>query len=210
MLDPDQKGATGKSQEAGIVPARNVSRESAQGVIPGRSIEPQSQVQPIEQLARKSGLLPVKLPRSACPVDAEGILRKLGRMPKEEEPWMPVATLGPLLILGHYNPASSGTWGIPDFLCVRVVIEREAYLSISEDLRTRMSYKPLTSSGAVENLAAPAANSTPHSILDWFVCNYPLSAPEKEKWEVLVSELQGAAASLRDRFCIYAYTSGVF
>ncbi|MFP6872250.1 MAG: GspE/PulE family protein [Verrucomicrobiales bacterium] len=118
------------------------------------------------------------------------MLRKLGRISMAEEPWIPVATLGPLLILGHYNPSSPETWGIPDFLCVRVVIEREVYASISEDLRTRMDFKPLTHTGAVEGLAPPLPNSTPHSILDWFVCNYPLSESEKEKWEILVSENQ--------------------
>ena len=190
MLDPDRKGATVQSQEAGIVSAGNASRGVVEGVTSEPSAAQPAQLPSIEQVAKKSGLLPVKLPRSACPVDAEGILRKLGRMPKEQEPWMPVATLGPLLIVGHYNPASISTWGIPDFLCLKVVIEREAYLSISDDLRARMNYKPLTSSGAVEGIAAPAANSTPHSILDWFVCNYPLSDPDREKWELLVSENQ--------------------
>ena len=144
MLDPDRKGATAQSQEAGIVSGGNASRGVVEDLTSERSAAQSAQLPSIEQVARKSGLLPVKLPRSACPVDAEGILRKLGRMPKEQEPWMPVATLGPLLILGHYNPASSGTWGIPDFLCLKVVIERDAYFSISEDLRARMNYKKLT------------------------------------------------------------------
>ena len=173
MLDPDHKGATGKSQPAGIVPAEDLSRVPvAVGTpqeAPLRASVESGETQPIGQVARRSGLLPVNLPRSACPVDAEGMLRKLGRMPEREEPWMPVATLGPLLILGHYNPASQSAWGIPDFLCVRVVIERDVYMSISEDLRTRMDYKPLGSTSAVEGLAAPLPTSTPHSILDWFV-----------------------------------------
>ncbi|MCP4849242.1 MAG: type II/IV secretion system protein [Verrucomicrobiaceae bacterium] len=194
MLDPDNKGATGKSQPEGIIPARDLSRmpvEAEPGeVTASQTSSPSAEPLPIEQLARRSGLLPVKLPRSACPVDAEGMLRKLGGQPRGDEPWMPVATLGPLLILGHYNPSSRDTWGIPDFLCVRVVIEKDVYLDISSDLRARMNYKPLSSSGALEGLAEPLPNSTPHSILDWFVCNYPLSESEKEKWEVLVSENQ--------------------
>ena len=47
------------------------------------------------------------------------MVRHLGRLPHTAEPWLPLATLGPLLIVGHYDPASSDTWGLPSFLIIR-------------------------------------------------------------------------------------------
>ena len=145
---------------------------------------------PIEQIASRNGLPPVRLPRSSCPADAETLLRKLGRSASGPEPWLPVGTLGPLLILGHYNPSFTETWGIPEFLCVKVVIPQDLYATINEDLQKRLEYKPLSQVSTVEHLSAPPSTSTPHSILDWFLANYPMDDSEKSKWEGLIAENQ--------------------
>ncbi len=145
---------------------------------------------PIEQIAARNGLPPVRLPRSSCPADAETLLRRLGRTASGPEPWLPVGTLGPLVILGHYNPSFTETWGIPDFLCVRVVIPQDLYVEIHSDLQKRVEFKPLSQVSPVEHLDPPPTTSTPHSIVDWFVANYPLGEAEKEKWEGLIADNQ--------------------
>lgn len=144
----------------------------------------------IEQIAEKNGLSPVNLPRTGCSADAESLLRKLGRAASGSEPWLPVGSIGPLIILGHYNPSFTETWGIPDFLCVRVVIDQNLYVKVHEDLQQRLDYKPLPQTSPVEHLDAPPSTSTPHSILDWYLASYPMNEGEKGKWEGLIAENQ--------------------
>ena len=81
----------------------------------------------LDQIANLSGIPPVQLLRASCSADAENLLRKLGRMPSGDEPWIPIGALGPFPILGHFNPVSDDTWGIPDYLCVKVVISKSNY-----------------------------------------------------------------------------------
>ncbi|HEX2747989.1 MAG TPA: hypothetical protein VHM91_08330, partial [Verrucomicrobiales bacterium] len=57
----------------------------------------------IEAVAIESNFLPVKLPRSTCSIPAETLLRTLGRNPRSADPWVPVGTVGPLLIVAHYR-----------------------------------------------------------------------------------------------------------
>ena len=142
----------------------------------------------LDQIASRSGLPPVELPRASCSADAENLLRKLGRMAAGDEPWIPIGTLGPLPILGHFNPASDDTWGIPDYLCVKVVISKSSYATIFEDLQSRLDFKPLSAISPLEELIPPPASAEPNSILNWFSNNYPLSDSEKEKWHALTVE----------------------
>ncbi|MEM7600118.1 MAG: hypothetical protein AAF357_01730, partial [Verrucomicrobiota bacterium] len=79
----------------------------------------------LEGTAVQFGLLPVKLPRETCSVEAENTLRRLGRFPATDTPWLPVATLGPSLIFAHYAPKSGDMWGVPPSLAIRVAISRE-------------------------------------------------------------------------------------
>ena len=119
----------------------------------------------MDQIAIKSGLPPVHLPRESCSADAENLLRTIGRMPSGDEPWVPIGTVGPLLILGHFNPASDDTWGIPDYLCVKVVISKLSYMTIFEDLQSRLDFKPLSAISPLEDILPPPASAEPISIL---------------------------------------------
>jgi type II secretory ATPase GspE/PulE/Tfp pilus assembly ATPase PilB-like protein len=168
---------------APVNPAAETDPRQAAAAVPHQQF-------PIEQIASRNGLPPVRLPRSSCPADAETLLRKLGRSASGPEPWLPVGTLGPLLILGHYNPSFTETWGIPEFLCVRVVIPQDLYASINENLQKRLEYKPVPQVSQVAHLDAPPSTSTPHSILDWFLANYPMDEAEQSKWEGLIAENQ--------------------
>jgi hypothetical protein len=63
------------------------------------------------------GMLPVTLLRESCSPDAERLIRKLGRVPYVADPWLPVTTIGPLLVMAHHNPESRGSVGraaVPD------------------------------------------------------------------------------------------------
>ncbi|NRB44986.1 MAG: Flp pilus assembly complex ATPase component TadA, partial [Verrucomicrobiales bacterium] len=142
----------------------------------------------LNQIGRNSGLPPVQLPRTSCSTDAENLLRKIGRMPSGDEPWIPIGTLGPLLILGHFNPTSDDTWGIPDYLCVKVVISKSSYTTIFEDLQSRLDFKPLSAISPLEKLLPPPDSAEPISILNWFSNNYPLTESEKDKWHALTVE----------------------
>ncbi len=80
-------------------------------------------------------------------VPAETTFRTLAGESVEpaEKPWVPIGNLGPLLLLGHYNPAATGQWRIPDPYVIRVLIEQEAYELVHEDLAARLQARPLRS-----------------------------------------------------------------
>ena len=115
----------------------------------------------LDQIANLSGIPPVQLLRASCSVDAENLLRKLGRMPSGDEPWIPIGALGPFPILGHFNPVSDDTWGIPDYLCVKVVISKSNYFKIFEDLQSRLDFKPLSAISPLEEILPPPPSSDP-------------------------------------------------
>ena len=88
----------------------------------------------IEGIAVQFGILQVELPRETCTADSEALVRLLGRAPQSQSPWLPIASLGPLLILAHHNPKCSDNWGIPDFLTVKVAISPEQYETLRRDM----------------------------------------------------------------------------
>jgi type II secretory ATPase GspE/PulE/Tfp pilus assembly ATPase PilB-like protein len=141
----------------------------------------------IESLASTAGLLPVKLPRGTCSIPAETLLRTLGRSPTTPDPWVPVGTLGPLLIMAHCRSESADYWGVPSALTVPIIIEESQYDSILKDLIARIGYKPLASSNPVENMVPPPGND-PRAVLKWFNEHYPLGAEEREKMARLYEE----------------------
>ena len=68
----------------------------------------------VEAMAALHDFLPVKLPRSTCSIPGESLLRQLGRMATTADPWLPVGTVGPFLIMGHCRPGSTDYWGVSD------------------------------------------------------------------------------------------------
>ena len=87
----------------------------------------QSAILSIEGLALQHHLLPVTLLRESCSPEAERLVRKVGRVPYVADPWLPVTTLGPLIVMAHHNPRAGDTWGVPAFLTLRVLITAEQY-----------------------------------------------------------------------------------
>lgn len=142
----------------------------------------------IEELAQRFSIPPVKLPRGTCSVPAENMLRLFGSPCQTATPWIPIGVLGPLVIMGHFDPESQDFWQIPQFLIVRVAIERVQYQSILTDLQSRFIHKPLSVVNPNSNLRPPPADAALKSIVDWFLTEYPMPDLEREKLQKAVEE----------------------
>ena len=160
-------------------------------VVSNISAEDESQDR-LEELSAQFGIMPVKLPRSTCSVPAETLLRQLGRMTTVEEPWLPVGTVGPLLIVGHYDPRHQECWGVPSFLTVRVLIEWEQYQSVKQDFEGRLQMKPMAEQNPVESMTAPPQSSTVPEVMNWFLEHYPQPDRDRDKLRKLISENEDA------------------
>lgn len=143
----------------------------------------------LEGTAVQFGILPVKLPRATCSVDAESLLRRLGRFPQSDTPWLPIATLGPCLVFAHHAPRSADMWGVPPFLAVKVAISREQYETIRKDLVMRLSTAPLPRENPIEFLAKP--HFSPGRLDEafrWLLEHYPYDPAEIERLSMLYAE----------------------
>ena len=80
-----------------------------------------------EWLAGKFGLLPYSSSRPALAVQSETVFRDLvsESHEAEDEPWLPIGTVGPLLIVGHYNPAARACWGIPEAFTIKALLNQQ-------------------------------------------------------------------------------------
>ncbi|MDF1659272.1 MAG: GspE/PulE family protein [Verrucomicrobiales bacterium] len=151
----------------------------------------------LEGTAVQFGLLPVKLPRETCSVEAENALRRLGRFPTTDTPWLPIATLGPSLIFAHYAPKSGDMWGVPPCLAVRVAISQEQYEKIRKDLVMRLSNAPLPQVNAMENIASPSFSSGDlESSFKWLLDHYPYDETERERLTMLYAEAVDKSGTL--------------
>lgn len=141
----------------------------------------------IETLAAGACMLPVKIPRGTCSIPAENLLRTLGRNPRSANPWVPIGTLGPLLIMAHHQIDPQDYWGVPEALRVPIIIDSSQYDSILKDLYARIGHKPLPDNNPIEHMVPPPGND-PRGVLRWFVEHYPLPDEEREKMLRLYEE----------------------
>ncbi|MCB1096744.1 MAG: type II/IV secretion system protein [Verrucomicrobiae bacterium] len=142
----------------------------------------------LEELSAQYGIMPVQLPRSTCSVPAETLLRQLGRMTAVEQPWLPVGTIGPLLIVGHYDPRHQECWGVPPFLTIRVLIDPQQYHSVMKDLEGRLRIKPIAGHNSAEGMPAPPQTGKVADVMNWFLQYYPQSDRDREKFRKLIAE----------------------
>ena len=143
----------------------------------------------LEGTAVQFGILPVTLPRETCSIEAEATLRKLGRFPQSDSPWLPIANLGPLLIFAHHNPKVQDMWGVPPFFAIRVAISLEQYETIRKDMVMRLQSAPMPKSNPIEQLKPP--NLHPGDLGEsflWLLHHYPFEAKERDRLEMLQSE----------------------
>lgn len=143
----------------------------------------------LEGTAVQFGILPVKLPRETCSVEAENLLRRLGRFPHSDNPWLPIATLGPCLIFAHHSPRSADMCGVPPFLSVKVAVSQEQYEKIRKDLVMRLSATPLPRENPVEQLQKPAFGPGQlDEAFRWLVESYPFDPEQAERLSMLYAE----------------------
>jgi type II secretory ATPase GspE/PulE/Tfp pilus assembly ATPase PilB-like protein len=142
----------------------------------------------IESVAIEFDLLPVKLPRTTCSIPAESLLRQIGRMATTAEPWMPVGTVGPFLIMGHCRPDSTDCWGVPEEFIIRIAIDPEQYESILKDFISRLGFKPIAATNPCEHLKPPAFGGDLNAAFSWFTAEFPMSQDDREKMQRLLEE----------------------
>lgn len=153
------------------------------------SVPPQQQAEhSIEALAERYKILPWLPARKTCSTEAELIVRKLGRVPREPHPWIPVASMGPLIIMGHYNPASREMWGVPEFLVLRMVITPDKYKQIYDDLIQRLRMNPVVAENAHEFMAAPPREATLLETFHWFIESYPLEKMDVDRLATVIGK----------------------
>lgn len=142
----------------------------------------------LENVAQAFGIPAVKLPRGACSIPSENLLRTFGSPATTPQPWIPLGSLGPLIIMGHYEPTSQDYWQIPQYLIVRVVIHPDQYASIHKDLLNRLALKPLQAHNPNSHLPAPPSEAGIKEVVDWFLKTYPMPDVDREKLQKLIDE----------------------
>lgn len=136
----------------------------------------------LETLAERHQILP--LSRFTRPhTDAvTQLMNCLGQGPRSNHPWLPLGTLGPLLIMGHYNPASFDFMGVPKPFRVEVIITTRMYDERFLEFFMNWSRK----SGLAMNAGRPPVGiDTPREAsitqtLEWFIKHYPFKASERD------------------------------
>lgn len=136
----------------------------------------------IEGLALQNGLLPIHLLRETCSPDAEKIVRLLGRVPTVSDPWLPVTSLGPLVVMAHHNPRAADLWGIPPVFVIRVLISAEQYQNTRKELVQRFTQTPIAQSNPIEHLQPPRFNESGlRGAFEWLLQAYPYDQDELGK-----------------------------
>jgi type II secretory ATPase GspE/PulE/Tfp pilus assembly ATPase PilB-like protein len=151
----------------------------------------------MEWLAQTFDLLPLRGAKLALAVPAESAFRGLAALSAEatDRPWVPLGKLGPLIIMGHYNPAAQGTWGIPSPFIVRVLLEQLAYESLLDDLTARLQARPLQLRTPLSIKTTLASEATPETALKWLLAEYPFREEERLLVEEALDSLSGVGCS---------------
>lgn len=151
----------------------------------------------LEGSALQHGLMPVTLLRESCPPEPEKILRKLGRMPSTAEPWLPVSSVGPLLVMAHCNPRATDFWGVPPALVVRVLISREQYGLTRADFVQRCQRMPVAGENPLERLEIPRFSvGGMEAAFEWLLRHYPYDEADRIRLTGLYADMRGKKESL--------------
>ena len=151
-------------------------------------------IEALEWLAKTFQLLPYRPDRPAFSVQTESVFRTLAAGEMSGEPWVPVGTVGPLMVLGHYNPAATEQWSIPDIFCLKVLVEQNHYSGYRGVSMERLTERPLGERRPLSPSPLEPGGS-PEAALKWFLGNYPLSDQDTERLTKSVETLSGVAAS---------------
>src|SRR5580658_1233770 len=93
-----------------------------------------------ERLFDTYGITPLPLSIARVPLDLlrayENWSDLLSEWPDlDAEPWLPVGSIGPLMILGHYLPPRKQPALLPPWMSGRALVQEDAYRKIAADLR---------------------------------------------------------------------------
>ncbi|HZZ56784.1 MAG TPA: ATPase, T2SS/T4P/T4SS family [Opitutaceae bacterium] len=97
-----------------------------------------------ERLFDTYGITPMPLGTARIPLDLIRAYQNwsdfLGGGPDlAEEPWLPVGSIGPLLILGHYQPPRKQPALLPPWFSGRALVPEDSYRRIAAELRDRQA-----------------------------------------------------------------------
>jgi len=145
----------------------------------------------LERLAHAFGIIPFAPSRIGCSTRAESALRSLASRREEDDSWLPVGTLGPLLICAHYNPSSRGSWGIPGYFVIPTLVSEEKYVALRKDIETRLSLKPLDPVLRIVPSCPPPKEENLLPTLDWLITEYPFDEETMTKLRTAREELNG-------------------
>jgi type II secretory ATPase GspE/PulE/Tfp pilus assembly ATPase PilB-like protein len=147
----------------------------------------------LEWLASKFDLLPYRPSRPAVSAQVEEQFRALcgSAAEKDDKPWLPLGTLGPLLIVGHYDPSATNSWSIPPELLVRVLIEQKQYDAFAGDLTERFRDRPLKPRSPIVITRALEKAATPDAALRWLLQEYPYKEEERVRLTGSLDALSG-------------------
>ena len=150
-----------------------------------------------EWLAAKFGLLPYVATRPAISVQTEAAFRNLiaGWHDREEEAWMPIGTVGPLLIMGHYSPSAANCWRIPEAFTIRVLLTQRQYNDYQSVLAERLQAKPLVPRSEPLAPRPLTPDSSPEMALKWLLSAYPFREEERNRLEGCLEPLSAVAAN---------------
>ncbi|GAB4183450.1 MAG: hypothetical protein Fur0032_24420 [Terrimicrobiaceae bacterium] len=128
----------------------------------------------LEWLAGVFHMLPMAPQHAVCSSRGEVVFRRLAVDGKDSEPWLPFCTLGPLLVLAHYNPTAGGMWSIPAEFIIPLVIPEEAYRTLAKDIGERLSFKPLERTQPKQISSPLPRKAGLDKVLAWLLNEYPL------------------------------------
>lgn len=150
-----------------------------------------------EWLADKFNLIPFRPTRAVLPGPAENIFRDLGAAwkPEDDQPWLPVGSVGPLLIVGHYDPTMTATWAIAERFLVRVLLEEETYGEYYDDLNQRLQARPLRGKNPIVPSCDLEPGSTPETALKWLLQEYPFKPEERLRLSESLSKIAGISGA---------------
>ena len=147
-----------------------------------------------EWLAKHFRLLPYRPTRPNLSVQTESLFRTLACETSADEPWLPVGPLGPLLIVGHYNPVATDYWSIPRQYCLPVLLTQTNYREYRELLEERLGVRPLGTEAVKPPSRDLESSTTPEKALRWLLENYPFREEEREKLSSALESLSGVSA----------------
>ncbi|MBK8095070.1 MAG: type II/IV secretion system protein [Verrucomicrobiaceae bacterium] len=151
----------------------------------------------IEGLALQHNMIPLTLLRESCSPEAERMVRKLGRVPYVADPWLPITTLGPLLVMAHHNPRAGDLWGVPPFLVIKVLITAEQYQNTRKELVQRFGQMPINQSNTIESLQpANFKELGLEGTYQWLLAHYPYEPSEITKLNGFYEAQKGKADKL--------------